>query len=104
MLTIINAAFNNRLHTKATVLTVEVGALIITPAQAAAWADLLTWGQTNTITPYTPPPQDTPDNLAEALQDDQLLVAVVLAINDGTLVTGANKTPAQLKAIIKAHL
>jgi len=33
-----------------------------------------------------------------------LLKAIVLSINDGTLITGANKTNAQLKAIIRTNM
>jgi hypothetical protein len=40
----------------------------------------------------------------QQILDSRLLRAVVLAINDGTLLVGGNKTPAQLKAIIKAKM
>ncbi len=40
----------------------------------------------------------------DQLQNNDIIKAVVMAINDGTLVTGANKTNAQLRAIIKDHV
>jgi len=101
---ILAAWYNNRAHTKATVHAKGDVWILSAAAHPAKWAELLVWGQANTITPYQAPPVETPDEAAERFQDEQLLKAVVLAINDGTLVQGANRTPAQLKAIIKAKL
>lgn len=51
----------------------------------------------------TPPP--THDEIYDkTMQNSQLLLAIVKSINKGTLVTGANKTGAELKAIIKAQM
>lgn len=38
------------------------------------------------------------------IKSDRLLVALILALNDGSLVPGARNTPAQIKNIIKAKL
>jgi len=40
----------------------------------------------------------------QTLQNNALIRGIVKSINDGTLVTGAGKTGAQLKAIIKANM
>lgn len=55
-----------------------------------------------------PPPPTDQERIDTAFNADsdtfKLVRAVVLAINDGTLVTGADLTGAQLKAIIRDHL
>lgn len=52
-----------------------------------------------------PPPKSTMAEIYDlALQTEPLLRAVVLSINDGTLVPGANATGATLKTIIKAKM
>jgi hypothetical protein len=38
------------------------------------------------------------------MQNNQIIKAVVLSINDGTLVPGANASNAELKAIIRAKM
>lgn len=49
--------------------------------------------------------QPTIDEIYDAtILQQRVLKAVVLAINDGTLTVGGNRTPAQLKAIIKAKM
>ena len=40
----------------------------------------------------------------QAMLNNKLLKAIVLSINDGSLVTGANVSGAELKTIIKAKL
>jgi hypothetical protein len=51
------------------------------------------------------PPEPTVDEIYDQLlQNQRLLKAVVLAINDGSLTVGGNRTPTQLKAIIKAKM
>lgn len=47
-----------------------------------------------------PAPPTNDEIYDRTIQTQKLLKAVVLAINDGTLVPGANLTGAQLKAII----
>ena len=49
-------------------------------------------------------PQTIDELYDDLLTQGRLLKAVVLAINDGTLTVGGNRSPAQLKAIIKAKL
>ncbi len=52
-----------------------------------------------------PPPPPTDDEIYDAvIQNQKVLKAVVLSLNDGTLVPGANKTGADLKAIVKANM
>lgn len=54
---------------------------------------------------YLNPPPPTLDQIYDAtLQTQRVLKAVVLALNDGSLPIATNKTPAQLKAIIKAKM
>lgn len=52
--------------------------------------------------PAVPP---TIDQIYDSvIQNERVLKAIVLALNDGSLPVGTNKTPAQLKAIIKAKM
>lgn len=56
-------------------------------------------------TPVPPPPPPTQDELYDILMlQSRLLKAVVLVLNDGTLPIGTNKTPGQLKNIIKVKI
>jgi hypothetical protein len=50
-----------------------------------------------------PAPTDD-DTYSRSIQVDKVLKAVVLSINDGTLVPGANVSNAALKAIVKANM
>ncbi len=53
--------------------------------------------------PATLPP--TKDEIyARSLRNSKVLKAVILSLNDGTLIPGANVSNAELKAIIKAKL
>lgn len=57
------------------------------------------------FTPIVPPAPPTLDQIYDqAIQTQQVLKAVILALNDGTLPVGTNKTGAQLKTIIKAKM
>jgi len=59
----------------------------------------------NSATPAAGPTAAQLDAMYDrAIQYERALKAVVLAINDGTLVVGGNKTGVQLKAIIKAKM
>lgn len=52
-----------------------------------------------------PLPSPTLDELYDqAILNQRVLKAVILALNDGTLPIGTNKTAVQLKAIIKAKM
>ena len=52
-----------------------------------------------------PKPAPTLDEIYDSMiQSQRVLKAIVLALNDGSLPVGTNKTPAQLKAIIKAKM
>jgi hypothetical protein len=106
-ITILSARFNNAEHTGAEVVTVERAAVMVSERdRPVLWAQLMAWKDAgNTIAPFQAPPPETIDALYDRLiLAERLLKAVVLCINDGTLVTGANRTPAQLKTIIKARL
>lgn len=50
------------------------------------------------------PPPTLDEVYDQALLNEKVLKALVLALNDGTLPVGTNKTGAQLKAIIKAKM
>ena len=65
------------------------------------WIDL---GNTVALAdPPAPPPTD--DEIYDiAVKTQKVLNAIVLSINDGTLVPGANVTNAALKAIVKANM
>jgi hypothetical protein len=59
----------------------------------------------NTPEPHVPLPQPSLDDLYDRLVlQNRAFKAVVLALNDGSFPVGTNKTPAQLKAIIKAKM
>lgn len=59
----------------------------------------------NTPDPYVPPPDPTLDEIySQALQNSRVLKALVLCINDGSIVPGANASKAALKAAIKAKM
>lgn len=52
-----------------------------------------------------PPPPLTVDQIYDqTVQNERLLKAVILAINDGSLTVGSNRTNAQLKSILKAKM
>ena len=53
----------------------------------------------------TVPPPPTTDEIYDAvIQNQKVLKAIVLSLNDGTLVPGANVSNATLKAIVKANM
>jgi len=53
--------------------------------------------------PPTPPP--TNDEIYDdVMRNQRVLKAFALCINDGTIVPGANVTPAALKAAVKAKM
>lgn len=54
--------------------------------------------------PAPPPPPTLDDVYDQVLRDQRVVKAIVMAINDGTLVVGGNKTGTQLKSIIKAKM
>src|SRR4051812_48919165 len=60
------------------------------------------------VDPNPPPPPlpiPTVDEIYDqVLRDQRVVKAIVMAINDGTLIVGGNKTGAQLKSIIKAKM
>lgn len=60
----------------------------------------------NTPDPADPPPPPPTDDeiYNQVIQNQKVLKAVVLSINDGTLVPGANVSNAALKAIVKANM
>lgn len=71
------------------------------------WREYQDWlGQGNTPDPVdSPPPPLTNDEIYNiAIQNQKVLKAIVLSINDGTLVTGANVSNAALKVIVKANM
>ena len=54
---------------------------------------------------YTPPmPLTSAEVYDQTMQNNKLLRALVLALNDGSLIPGANATGVQLKAVIKAKM
>ncbi len=60
---------------------------------------------TQDIQAFLTPPPATPDQIYDAtIQTQQVLKALVLALNDGTLPIATNKSGPQLKNIIKAHM
>lgn len=71
------------------------------------WQEYQRWlADGNTPLPADPPPSPpTNDEIYDiAIQNQKVLKAVVLSINDGTLVPGANVTNAALKTIVKANM
>jgi len=51
------------------------------------------------------PEQPTTDELYDrGMRNNKIIKALVLCINDGSIVPGANATPAQLKAAIKGKM
>lgn len=74
------------------------------------WDRIANWVESGqaTIAAYVPPLPPTPLTLDQIYDDmlttNRVVKALVLAINDGSLVPGSNKTPAQLRAIIKAKM
>lgn len=55
-------------------------------------------------TPAAPPPPTLDELYDQAIQNERMLKAVILALNDGSFPIGTNKTGAQLKAIVKAKM
>ena len=52
-----------------------------------------------------PPPPPTNDEIYDqVIQNQKVLKAYVLAVNDGSIVPGSNMTNAALKAAVKAHM
>lgn len=51
-----------------------------------------------------PPPPTNDEIYDQTLQNSALLKALVLCLNDGSIVPGANVTGAQLKSAIKAKM
>ena len=71
------------------------------------WMEYQDWlGQGNTPDPADPPPPlPSNDEIYDiAIKNQKVLKAVVLSINDGTLVPGANVSNAVLKATVKANM
>ena len=61
--------------------------------------------QGNTILPYIPPAEPSQDELYDLLmQNNKLIKALALALNDGSFVPNSSYTNAQLKSIIKQKL
>ncbi len=60
----------------------------------------------NTLDPMNPiPPPPTNDEIYDqVIQNQKVLKAVVLSINDGTLVPGADAAGGTLRSIIKANM
>ncbi len=71
-----------------------------TAPQKAAAAAVVAGFDVNAVTP----PVTLDQIYDQAILSQQVLKAVILALNDGTLPVGTNKTAAQLKAIIKAKM
>lgn len=51
-----------------------------------------------------PPPPTSEEIYAEVMQNQAVLKAVVLSLNDGTFVPGANLSNTDLKTIIKSKM
>jgi hypothetical protein len=71
------------------------------------WKHIQKWvDDGNTIEAADPPPDPlTTDELYDlAMQNQKLLKALALSLNDGTFVPGSGHTGAQLKTIIKANM
>jgi len=52
-----------------------------------------------------PPPPPTNDEIYDqVIQNQKVLKAYVLAINDGSIIPGSNMTNAALKAAVKVHM
>ena len=71
------------------------------------WRALQGWIATGNIPDPAdpPPPPPTNDEIYDAvIRSQKVLRAVVLSINDGTLVPGANVSGAALKVIVKANM
>ena len=60
----------------------------------------------NALDPADPlPPPPTADQIYDqVIQNQKVLKAYILAVNDGTITPGSNMTGAQLKAAVKAKM
>lgn len=71
------------------------------------WQNLQDWialGNTPNSADPAPSPPTNDEIYNQVIQNQKVLKAVVLSLNDGTLVPGANISNATLKAIVKANM
>jgi maltose-binding protein MalE len=70
------------------------------------WVEYLKWAKTNSPDSADPaPPAATVEEIYDrAIQNQKLLKALILALNDGSFIPNSGLTNAALKNIIKAKL
>ncbi len=73
----------------------------ITPAPEVGW---FYDGVVFTSPPPPPPPPTNDEIYDQVIKNQKVLKAVVLSINDGTLVPGANVSNAALKTTVRANM
>lgn len=92
--------------TKNGVLNTETGASIPNHSNNRHWQEYQRWlveGNTPDPVEVSVPPTSS-EIYDQTIQNSKVLKALVLAINDGTIVPGANVTPGALKTAIKSKM
>ena len=102
--TIRSAQYVNAEQTAVVADTDEVGRVLLsandTPKE---WQALQSSGVP--IQPYAPFPPPTLDQIYDStIQNQRLLKGLILALNDGSLPVGQNRTALQVKAAIRAKM
>lgn len=89
------------------VLRLGDGAHITDDPANRDWQEYQNWladGNTPQAADPPPPPPTLDQIYDQTMQNQRVLKAVVIAINKGTIVPGANATNAALKAAVKAEM
>lgn len=89
------------------VIHLASGKSIVADPANRDWRKYLAWvadGNTPEAADPAPPPPTNDEIYDQVLQNQRVFKAFVLAVNDGSIVPGANMTPAALKAAVKAHM
>ncbi len=93
----------------AVVISLNDGRILTTPWQIQSWHrdPVEKWlaEPGNSIDPFIPPDPPTLDDIYDqAMENQRVFKAFALAINDGSIVPGANVSGAALKAAVKAKM